>query len=265
MNYLLKSSNFEDRRKMARRKILVTVLILVIGFFIINTHLTRQILFYIAEPIWKIQSRISNSSFGEYFRTKQNIINEKIALEQKLFLAGDLMAQNSVLQKENDTLKDLFDRKETKLKTILASILVKPPQTPYDTLTVDVGEDQQIKIGDKVIALANVFIGEVTEVYSHSSKVTLYSTPGQKLSVVLGDSSISAEAEGIGGGNFNIFLPKEVEVKENDVIVIPAITSNVFGIVEKVTFKDKDSFQTVLFKSPVNIAELTFVEIVLNK
>jgi hypothetical protein len=81
--------------------------------------------------------------------------------------------------------------------------------------------------------------------------------------VVLGSSSISVEAIGIGGGNFNIFLPREVEVKENDVIVIPSITSNIFGIVEKVNFKETDSFQTVLFKSPVNISELSFVEVIL--
>ena len=110
----------------------------------------------------------------------------------------------------------------------------------------------------------NVYLGEVSEVDPHSSKVTLYSTPGRKLSVVLGASSISAEAVGIGGGNFNIFLPREVEVKEGDIIVIPSITTNVFGIVEKVNFQDKDSFQTVLFKSPVNISELNFVDVVLN-
>ncbi len=111
---------------------------------------------------------------------------------------------------------------------------------------------------------SNIYIGEVSEVYPHISKIILYSTPGHKLSVVLGTNSVSVEAVGVGGGNFNIFLPREVEVKEGDVIIIPSITTNVFGIVEKVNFKDKDSFQTVLFKSPVNISELSFVEIVSN-
>jgi hypothetical protein len=54
-----------------------------------------------------------------------------------------------------------------------------------------------------------------------------------------------------------------VEVKESDVIVVPSITTNIFGIVEKVSFEEKDSFQTVLFKSPVNIAELNFVEVII--
>ena len=130
-------------------------------------------------------------------------------------------------------------------------------------LTLDIGADQNIKVGDKVMANANIYIGEITEVLEHSSKVTLYSTPGRKLSVILGSNSVTMEAVGIGGGNFNILVPREIEVKEGDVIVIPSITANVFGIVEKVNFKETDSFQTVLFKSPVNISELNFVEVVI--
>ena len=184
-------------------------------------------------------------------------------MEQKLFMAGNLIAINDTLQKENVVLKDLLDRKDSKQKTVLATVLVKPPLTPYDMLTLDIGEDYNVKVGDKVMVNANIYIGEVSEVMPRASKVTLYSTPGRKLSVVLGASAVSVEAVGIGGGNFNIFIPREVEVKEGDVIVIPSITANVFGIVEKVNFKETDSFQTILFKSPVNISELTFVEVVI--
>jgi len=174
-----------------------------------------------------------------------------------------LLAINEILQTENDNLKDLLGRKDAKQKTVLATVLVKPPQTPYDMLTIDIGADQNVKVGDKVMANANIYIGEVSEVMPRLAKVTLYSTPGRKLSVVLGESLVTMEAVGIGGGNFNIYIPREVEVKEGDVIVIPSITANVFGIVEKVNFKETDSFQTVLFKSPVNISELNFVEVVI--
>ena len=263
MNYPLKSSSFEDRQKNAKKKFFVVVGILVIAIIILVTSPVRNALFFIAEPVWQIKNSIVASNFFQYFKTKQTLINDKLVIEQKLFLTGNLLALNETLQKENETLKDLLGRKEIKQKTILASVLVKPPQTPYDSLLVDIGEDQGLEVGDKVIANANIFIGEVSEVLPHSAKVTLYSSPGRKLSVVLGLSQVSVEAVGIGGGNFHILLPREVEVKEGDVIIIPAITNNVFGIVEKINFKDTDSFQTVLFKSPVNISELSFVEIVI--
>jgi len=244
---------------------MVTVFILFILMLILLTTPARQALFFISEPIWRLENTIFGSKIVEYFKFKQSLIDEKVGLEQKLFLAGNLIAENEILQKENETLKDLLGRKEIKQKTILGVILVKPPQTPYDSIILDIGSDDNVKVGDKVVASTNIYIGEITEVYKSSSKVVLYSSPGQKLSVVLGENSVSAEAVGMGGGNFNINLPKEVEVKEGDVIVIPSITANVFGIVEKVNSQSKDSFQTVLFKSPVNINELNFVEIVLNK
>lgn len=263
MNYLLKSSNFEDRKKNAQKRVLYTSIILIIALLILATGPVRRALFSIAEPVWKSENAVSNSSFFQYFKFKQTLIDEKLALEQKLFMAGNLLALNQTLQTENENLKDLLGRKDSKQKTVLASVLVKPPQTPYDLLTIDIGADQNIKVGDKVMANANVYIGEVSEVMPNLAKVTLYSTPGRKLSVVLGASSVTMEAVGIGGGNFNILVPREIEVKEGDVIVIPSITANVFGIVEKVNFKETDSFQTVLFKSPINVSELSFVEVVL--
>ncbi len=263
MNYLLKSSNFEDRQKNARKKVAVTAGILILAGSIIAFTPVRNIFFLFSEPLWKLESSIAGSSFFEYFKAKQTLINERQAMEQKLFLAGDLLAVNENLKTENDNLKDLLGRKDPKDKTVLATILVKPPQTPYDMLTLDIGTDHNVKVGDKVIANGNVYIGEISEVLPKMSKAFLYSSPGRKLSVVLGAGSVTAEAVGIGGGNFNILLPREVEVKEGDVIVIPAINSNVFGIVEQVNFKDKDSFQTVLFKSPVNVSELSFVEVII--
>lgn len=262
MNYLLKSSSFEDRKKNARKRVFYTATVLVILLFVLATGPVRRAVFSISEPVWQAENSIFNSSFFQYFKTKQSLIDDKVALEQKLFMAGNLLALNQTLQTENDNLKDLLGRKEIKQKTVLATVLVKPPQTPYDSLIIDIGSDNNIKIGDKVMANANIYIGEVSEVMPSSAKVTLYSTPGRRLSVIISASSVTAEAVGVGGGNFNIQLPREVEVKEGDVITIPSITTNVFGIVEKVNFKDTDSFQTVLFKSPVNISELGFVEVV---
>ncbi len=264
MNYLLKSSSHNEKKKSTKRKILVAIIILVIFTVTLISDFGKQSLFSLASPIWKLKSIFANSHLAEYFKTKKFLIDEKIMLEQKLFKIGDLIAVNENLYNENNTLKDLLDRKETKTDTILGTILVKPPQTPYDILTIDVGENYNIKIGNKVVASANVYIGEVSEVYNQTSKVKLYSSPGTKLSVALGINAVSVDAIGIGGGNFNIFLPREVEVKEGDVIVTPSITANIFGIVEKVNFKDQDSFQTILFKSPVNIAELNFVEVILS-
>jgi cell shape-determining protein MreC len=265
MNYPLKSSNFETRKRNARKKVLLIIFVLVIALIVLSLTVAKKTLFFIANPIWKLENYIlsANANNLQLLKFKQTLINEKQAMQNQIFEAGTLSALNTILQNENDNLKDLLGRKTIKKNTVLAVILVKPPQNFYDILTVDVGTDKGVKVGDKAIADANVYIGEVSEVYSNTSKIILYSAPGAKRQVLVGVNSISAEAVGRGGGNFSINLPREIEVKENDVIVIPSITPNVFGIVEKVSSQDKDSFQTILFKSPINISELNFVEVVL--
>ena len=58
-----------------------------------------------------------------------------------------------------------------------------------------------------------------------------------------------------------IHLPVEVGVQENDIILLPQIRPHTFGVVETVLVDSSDSLQTILFKSPVNINSLRFVEV----
>lgn len=262
MNYLLKSSSLRERKKQSLKKNLFILIFLLLIIVILGIKPVRNSLFFISSPIWKLQNSISNSNFFQYFRLKSSLINEKIVLEQQLFLAGEAVSLNNILKEENNLLKSLLERQDSILNTVLATVLVKPPQTLYDLIIIDIGSNNGVKVGDKVLATGYIYIGEVEEVFLSSAKVRLYSSPGYKLAVALGQNAISVEAVGLGGGNFHILLPKEIEVKEGDSITIPAINSNVFGIVEKINHNDQDSFQTILFKSPINISELRFVEIV---
>ncbi len=265
MNYHLKSSSLENRKRYGRNKALMILLGLVIVVVLIITTPARHLIVSIVSPLWSAENNLLDSAGSalEFLKPKQTLITEKQEMQERIFKAGTLEALNAVLIKENEELKDLLGRKEIKKHTVLATILVKPPQNFYDILTIDIGANQGVKVGNLVIANANVYLGEVTEVYADTAKVVLYSSPGNKRAVTVGANSVSAEAVGLGGSNFSITLPREIEIKEGDVVVVPSITPNVFGVVEKINVEDKDSFQTILFKSPINISELNFVEVIL--
>ena len=209
MSYPLKSSNFEERKRNARKKIWSTVLVLIIILIILATTVAKTTLFFIAKPIWVVENYILSASGNtvKLFKSKQSLIDENQALQNKLFADGSLSAMNTILQKENDNLKDLLGRKVTKDKSILATILVKPPQNLYDILTIDAGTDQGVKVGDKVIADANVYIGEVREVYSNSAKVVLYSAPGEKRQVVQPMRLVSLRCGITGSRRYRIHQP----------------------------------------------------------
>ena len=74
----------------------------------------------------------------------------------------------------------------------------------------------------------NVVLGEVAEVYETSSKVRLYSSSGEQVTVFIGGEAIMAEAKGIGGGNFEIELPQNVDVFIGDSIYIPEFHPQIF-------------------------------------
>ncbi|MFA6797304.1 MAG: rod shape-determining protein MreC [Candidatus Paceibacterota bacterium] len=227
---------------------------------------SRNILFGIGSPFWNLKKDIVNLILSDIqiLKSKKSLIEENFLLKEQIFKRGNDKIISDLIKKENDDLKGILNRVDNKNNYILASVLIKPFLSAYDTLIVDVGTNNNIKVGSQVLANGNSFIGYVSEVYRSTSKVVLYSSYGEKIPVLIGQNNIEKEAFGIGSGNFKVEMPRESDVKEGDNIVVPSISPNIFGIVEKIEFKATDSFQKVLFKNPVNISELKWVEIVLN-
>ena len=247
----------------------MSVLFVFIFFIIFSFSGPKSVIFGIASPFWNIKNSFYYfiSDNLNLLRSKSNLIEENYNLSKQIEKDERDLLLKDILNSENEDLKLLLNRRNSNSKSILGTILVKPTLSPYDTLIIDIGLDQNISIGDKVVVDGNVFIGYISEVYSNSSKVILYSSPGEKVVVLIGESNIGKEAVGAGGGNFSVNAPREIEVKEGDTITIPSISPNVFGVVEKIEFKENDAFQRILFKNTVNINELKWVLVVpsLNK
>lgn len=238
-------------------------------FFIIvifSMSWTRNILFMTGSPLWTVRNNINyffSNNFG-IFNSKIGLLKENSLLKDKIKLQEKEYALFSLLKKENEDLKNVLNRKNSDQKFLLSVVLVKPFLSAYDTLIIDVGASNGVTIGDKVLADGNTFIGYVSEVYSGSSKIILYSSPGEKVKILIGNNNIEKEATGLGSGNFKVETPREIDVKEGDSITMPSISANIFGVIEKIEFKESDSFQTILFKNPINIAELKWVEVLLS-
>lgn len=188
--------------------------------------------------------------------------NKRLRFELASFAARD--KEHAALKKENAELKELFGRRAKESKGVLAAVLSKPPIAPYDTLVIDAGEEDGVAVGDYVRAYGEAVIGRVVAVSSATARVKLFSSPGEKFEVIAGKANVSAEAEGLGGGNFRIRLPRGVDVSEGDPIIIPSVSPEAAGVVAVVRFVPTDPFQEVLFKSTVNLFELRWVEILKN-
>ncbi len=217
----------------------------------------------IFRPFISLKIAIGNgaSSFGANFNSKKSLMSENEDLKNQLEEVKISAIDRGILLDENFKLKEILNRKSPAANLTLATILLKPNQSPYDTLIVDIGDDAGIKKGDRVFAYGNILIGSVSDVYGSSSNVKLYSTPGETLSLIVGGKDIYTDAVGRGGGNFEITLPQGVDVPEGTELSIPGIIPKIVAIVEQVISDPRNPFQKILARSPVNVQELKFVEI----
>ncbi len=197
---------------------------------------------------------------GKIVQSKYGLVVENRRLKDEIASRDASMLMIDQLKAENESLKAAMGR-TGKESVALAVILSRPPASPYDTLVLDAGENDGVKVGSKVYAEGDALIGDVSEVYANQSKATLYSSPGRVTPVLVGTTTIAAEAMGKGGGNFSVRLPANTKVVKGATIALPHIRSHVFGVVDTILVDSSDSLQTLLFKSPANVSQLQFVEI----
>ncbi len=233
-------------------------------------------LFYFNAPVFYGLSYVSNivfrpflifgvnvgnklDSLSAYFASKESLTQKISDLNLELAFSQARVSNYDTILQENEKLKEIFGRKKEETTMILAVILSKPNRSLYDTLLIDAGSRQGVSTGDLVYALGNVPIGRVEVVYDNSAKVILFSSSGEKMEVIVGETFF--ELVGRGGGNFEMILPRGTALVKGNSAVLPGLDASVVGVVETIISDPRDSFQKVLLISPVNIQELKFVEI----
>ena len=262
MNYLLDRKN--KRNKII--KIALSLVLLFILFYFRTGVLSglSGVVHAIFRPVLIVGNNVGGklSNISSFFRSKNSLLAENENLKSRLTQReADMSAYNSIVD-ENNQMKEILGRKNEKVSMVLAAILEKPNQSPYDTLVIDTGTREGVKVGETVFALGNVPIGRIAEVYSSTSKVILFSSPGEKKEVVIsGSKSAFFQLVGRGGGNFETILPRDFSIDKGTEASLPGITPYVVGVVQTIISDPRDAFTKALLTSPVNIFELKFVEI----
>ena len=153
----------------------------------------------------------------------------------------------------------------------MGAVLKRPPLAPYDELIIDLGQNDDVVVGDLVYASGNVLLGRVSDVLGQTSKVTLLSSPGETYDVLIsngnnttsisstGSKTIPAIAHGLGGGQFSVEVPRDVIASAGDIVLIPSINNKTIGVVGSVVTDPAQPFETILFTSLTNIYELRWV------
>lgn len=261
MTYLRRTNRVSKQSKLKAALVVFVLLVL----FVLNLLFPRlypSVFLPLTSLFWRAES----STVG-FFVYMGKIVQSKYGLEvENRKLRDEIAARDASMlalddvKSENESLKNAMGR-IGKASVVLGVILSRPPASPYDTLVLDIGTNDGVRVGDKVYAEGDALIGDISEVYANQSKATLYSTSGRETPVLVGTTTIAAEATGKGGGNFVIKLPASAKVVKGAVISMPHIRTHVFGVVDTIMVDSSDSLQTILFRSPVNVYQLKFVEV----
>lgn len=191
---------------------------------------------------------------------KETLSKENTDLKSKLAEMEAKFLGYEILQKENDELKSALARPD-KNDFIFAYVDSRPPQSPYDILVIDRGTENGIKNGMQVFAYDNILIGYVSEVFGNSSKIKLVSFPGEETNAILFSLNNQVIVIGKGGGNFEIKMPKSVEVNTGEKVVTLGANPTLLGMIDKIEINPSDPFQKLYFRFPFNLQELKYVAI----
>ena len=217
---------------------------------------------FVFRPVISVGNNIGDKfkNIGAFFYSKKILLEDNDYLKLKMNEEEAKMTNYSSILSENESLKEMMGRKLSQ-NMVLAGILSKPNKSPYDTLIIDAGKNNGIIQGQTVFAMGNVPIGRISEVYTNSSNVILYSNPGEKTEGVIAGKNIFMELVGRGGGDFEMILPRDFVLDVGTEISLPGIYPYVLARVQTILTDPRDSYAKALLSSPINIQEQKFVEV----
>lgn len=174
----------------------------------------------------------SGSSLPQYIRERSELLSELEAL--KIAAALDQGTENTIrkLEIENNELRTRAGAVPE--DRLLARVIGRPNQLPYDMLMLDRGADHGVILHAPVFLGTDQVIGFVSRVNEKTSLVTLITTAGFSSSAYVLGPNIYTFAEGMGGGVLRVRVPQGILLQTGDLIVLPAIDSGVYGEVSSV-------------------------------
>lgn len=256
MNYLPRNRI----RRSYTKPILITLGIFFIGWMFFS-FLNGAVVAVIS-PLWQAENSFSQvfKKGLEHWQSRTELVSENLFLKKRV-ASLELEVDSLGLSLEQErAFYGLLGRSQV-VGEVVASVITRPPQSPYDIIFVDAGSSDGVAVGFRVNLPEGPALGLVTEVFASNARVELFSTAGKKRDAVLERGSVPVVLEGRGGGNFRLRIPREVEVEVGDRIVTGDALYSLLAVVESVSVFSTDSFKEVLARSPLNIFSLRLVSI----
>ena len=180
-----------------------------------------------------------------------------------------LVNENITLAAENQTLTQKFLEVSALLGTvppksgsgILAAVLARPPESPYDTLVLAAGEKEGVTAGMEAFGQGGVPLGVVSAVLVDFSRVTLFSAPGMVTSGWVGHGAVPISLLGTGGGSMSASVARAAGIVPGDTVFAPGPGMLPVGSISRVDGDSLSPAVTLRIVPAVNPFEVAWVEL----
>ena len=215
---------------------------------------------FFVEPLRGLTAAVDDGvgSMTLFLKDKEELVRENSELETRLAELLTLQDRMSFLEAENAALQGVESDTQSEIR---AGVIVRPPETPYDTLLVDKGSRDGVREGAVVKTTGAVVIGSVAKVFQDSALITLVSTPGVRSSAYIYGPDIFTYTEGQGGGVLRVTVPQGIQLEVGNVAVLPGVPGRLYGSVRHVEAPDSSPGQYGFITSEVPLQSLNIVSI----
>jgi cell shape-determining protein MreC len=211
-------------------------------------------------PLWRVgeQATASVGSVETFFTSKEILARERdqLANENK-----GLQNENRILVARAQDLTALLGTRTEADDDILASVLARPPISPYDVLVIDRGTEHSVRSGALVFGNGGVPLGTIAATTERTARVLLYSAPGRETSAWVGTTRIPITLKGEGSGAFSALIPRDAAVLTGDEIYVSGSGALPVGVVSWVRIDPSATKAVVHIHPLVNPFSITWVTI----
>ncbi|MDB5244507.1 MAG: Rod shape-determining protein MreC [Parcubacteria group bacterium] len=237
--------------------LIIVLLLIAVRLIVPNVY------FHIFAPVFRSADALASTShsFFGFFNSSAELTkaNERL-LQENAALANE----NEALIQKEASLEALLGTSESNriiTPAVLAGVIARPPESPYDTLIVDKGTHSGVVVGQEAFGPGNVPLGVVTTALADFSRITLFSAPGMSAIGSVGSKNIPLTVMGGGGGVLNASLTRPSDVAVGDLVFLPGPGALPAGKVVRIDGDPTSPSMTLRIQPRVNLFTLYFVTI----
>jgi cell shape-determining protein MreC len=231
---------------------LLLVRLIAPNFFL---HITAPV-FGVADAL-STKTHIFFSRFGD--AAALTIQNEKLQ-EENAALASENQA---LIQKEAELTRLIGSTALSKIVpfSVLAGVVARPPESPYDTLILDKGTHNGVVVGQGAFGPGGVPIGLITVALPDFSRVTLFSAAGMTVIGSAGDTAVPVTLVGSGAGTLSASLSRASGVVVGDTVSVPGPGTLPLGTVVRIDGDPSSPSMTLRIQPIVNLFSIAWVSL----